>query len=644
MIINPTNFLIHYFTEDLDIIEEKQEVSSTNQIQLQYIPSNTIAMTITYNGAEITNYTVDYNIGVVTFGDLLTNKNVLVSYTAIGEWAISSSKVYTNYDNRDDILETLEDLINKQYAIIEQVKVIGDVATIITRMQSNIDNLRELYEIVLNNETILDNIKTTMEKCVADSNAIILATNTAIANATTSKNNLDASISTANTTKTALENTTTTCVSTINNLVTTKQSEMTSFTNAKQGELTTTSTTCVNNVNEAIGNANDKITELNQWVIDNGDLTDLSEKVNQIKNHIFYDGKIKLVGHRGFSGYAPENTIPSFRLCSSNGYWGAETDVRETSDGKFVLMHDDTVDRMTNGTGTVASKTLAQIKALTIDSGNLVEATSSLKVPTLEEYLQMCKKCSLVPIIEVKAMTSIENFLNILKSYQMIESCMLISFEKSILESIRALNYKIELAYLSNTMTTEEIEYCKSHNFHINVNYSACTESLVREAHRNGILVGVWTIDTITDVHNAMDMCVDFITTNKYIRRENELHRPFVEIGNLKYGRHTYGAGTPYELAHESNLDDKTRIWSDKLNKLEGWETKIYPITRNGYNVAVLFYDVNKLGITDIGWLSDSVAVSIPSNAVYYEIYIGNTTAVESTAWTQLRQIRVVTF
>lgn len=283
MVINPTNFLIHYFTEDLDIIEEKQEVSSTNQIQLQYIPSNTIAMTVTYNGAEMTNYTVDYNTGVVTFGDILTNKNVLATYTAIGEWSISASKVYTNYDNRNDILETLEDLINKQNAIIEQIKVIGDVATIITAMQNNIDNLRELYDIVLNNEAILDNIKTTIEQCVADSNAIILATNTAIANATVSKNNLDASISTANTTKTTLENTTTTCTNTINNLVTTKQTEMTTFTTTKQGELTSTSATCVSNVNTAIGSANTKITEMNQWVVDNGDLIDLNDRVDVVE-------------------------------------------------------------------------------------------------------------------------------------------------------------------------------------------------------------------------------------------------------------------------------------------------------------------------------------------------------------------------
>lgn len=451
------------------------------------------------------------------------------------------------------------------------------------------------------------------------------------------KNSLENTITSANSTKTTIENT-------INNLVSTKQSEMTSFTTAKQGELTSTANTSIGNVNNAIGNANTKINELNQWVANNGDTMSLNTKIGQIKNHIFYDGKVKLIGHRGFSGYAPENTIPSFRLCGSNDFWGAETDIRETSDGKFVLMHDDTVDRMTNGTGAVASKTLAQIKSLTIDAGNLVEATSSLKIPTLEEYLQICKKCSLVPVIEIKSITSIEAFLNILKAYQMVESCLLICFDKPILESIRALNYKIELAYLSNTMTTAEIEYCKSNNFHINVTYSACTEALVKEAHSNGVLVGVWTIDSLSDIHNAMDIGVDFITTNRYIRRENELHKPYVEIGGLHYGKHIYANGVPQELTHTSYLDDKTRIWSDKLNKLEGWETTICAINRNGYNVTAVFYDTNKLGISDIGWLSDGVKVNIPANAVYYELYIGNTSNIELTAWASLRQIRVALF
>lgn len=447
------------------------------------------------------------------------------------------------------------------------------------------------------------------------------------------KNIVDEFVVTANETKAFLDNATTNCINTLN-----------SATITKQEELTATANVSIGNVNTAIGVADSKISEMNQWIINNGDIASLSKKVNQIKNHIFRDGKVKFIGHRGFSAHAPENTIPSFRLCGSNNYWGAECDIRETSDGKFVLMHDDTVDRTTNGTGTVSSKTLAQIKALTIDAGNNISANPTLRVPTLEEYLQICRKHSLVPIIELKAMTSIASFLDILKTYQVIESCMLISFNKTILEKVRELNYKIEIAYLSDTMTTAEIEYCKSHNFNINVSHTSCTEELVKYAHINDILVGVWTVDDVTKVHNFVDIGVDFITTNSYVKRENEMYRPYVEIGGLRHGKHVYASGTPYEITHLSNLEDKTRVWTDKLNKLEGWETVIYPIDKKGYTVSILFYDKYKNGISDLGWLADGVKVNIPTNAVYYEIYIGGGVNIEYISWATLKEIKVALF
>lgn len=178
------------------------------------------------------------------------------------------------------VLETLEDLILQQYEIIEQVKVVGDVQTIITKMQGNIDNLRELYDIVLNNETILENIKVRIEECIAEKDRMVNALNNVISTANTSKQTLEQATSTANTTKDNLVSTTNVCKSEINNLVGSKKTEMATFTNEKKEELTTTSTACVNNVNTAISNADSKIDELNEWVANNGDIVDLNNKIN----------------------------------------------------------------------------------------------------------------------------------------------------------------------------------------------------------------------------------------------------------------------------------------------------------------------------------------------------------------------------
>lgn len=280
MIINENNMLIKYFEEDIDIVKEKHQVSKSNQIQLEYIPNKDLDISV-YNESkeEITEFELG-DVGVITFSNDLSKTIVYVDYTAIGKWMISSEKIYINYTNRDEVLETLEDLILQQYEIIEQVKVVGDVQTIITKMQGNIDNLRELYDIVLNNETILENIKVRIEECIREKDKMVNALNDVISTANTSKQTLEQATSTANTTKDNLVSTTNACKSEINNLVGSKKTEMTTFTNEKKEELTTTSTTCVSNVNTAISNADSKIDELNEWVANNGDIVDLNNKIN----------------------------------------------------------------------------------------------------------------------------------------------------------------------------------------------------------------------------------------------------------------------------------------------------------------------------------------------------------------------------
>lgn len=627
MIINENNMLIKYFEEDIDIVKEKHQVSKSNQIQLEYIPNLDLNISVRKgNGDEITDFELG-DAGVITFNSDLARKIVYVDYTAIGEWMISAEKIYINYTNKNEVLETLEDLIDEQYKIIEQIKVIGDVQTIITQMQANIDNLVELYHIVLNNETILQNIKERIEECIAEKDRMVAAVNAAISSANTTKQALEQATTTANTTKNTLVNTTNTCKTELNDFVNTKKEEL----------------------NSTVANADKKLSELNQWVSDNADIKDLNNRVENIKNHLFHNNKVKMIAHRGFSGYAPENTIPAFRLAGSNRYWGAECDVQETSDGKFVIMHDDTVDRMTNGTGSVSSKTLTQIKELAIDSGYFIEFNPTLRVPTLEEYLQICKECGLIPVVELKSIktTSIPIFLDILKTYQVLDCCLIISFDKNILEAVRMKNEKVEIAYLSNTMTSTDITYCSEKRFHIHVEHAAITKTLIEEAHKKDVLVGAWTVDNKTTIDTLISNGIDFITTNRYIRgKEYELHKPYVEVGGFHYGRHNYSQGKPQEMCHTGNLNDKTRIWSDKLNKLEGWETKVGSNIKNGFQVAVLFYDENKVGVNDLGWLPDNTSLDIPVNAVYYELYLGTPDGrnIEMNEWPNLRKIRALLF
>ena len=96
---------------------------------------------------------------------------------------------------------------------------------------------------------------------------------------------------------------------------------------------------------------------------------------------------VRVCGHRGAALYAPENTIPSFEAALSQGAAFVEVDVRVTADEQLVCMHDDTVDRTTNGVGAVEDFTLAQIKALEIDDSNHNDNFPGLRVPTFAEAM-----------------------------------------------------------------------------------------------------------------------------------------------------------------------------------------------------------------------------------------------------------------
>lgn len=96
-----------------------------------------------------------------------------------------------------------------------------------------------------------------------------------------------------------------------------------------------------------------------------------------------------VASHRGDWIYAPENSIPALEHAIYFGANMIETDVRLTKDGKIIMMHDYTVDRTTNGTGTISDMTLAEIEKLTLR--NNFGGKTNLKVPTLEDYIKVAK-------------------------------------------------------------------------------------------------------------------------------------------------------------------------------------------------------------------------------------------------------------
>ena len=103
--------------------------------------------------------------------------------------------------------------------------------------------------------------------------------------------------------------------------------------------------------------------------------------------------KTQVWAHRGASAYAPENTLEAFRLAAEMGADGVELDVQLSRDGELVVAHDETIDRVSNGTGYIKDYTLAQLKKLSFN--RLFPDFKDARIPTLKEVYELLKPAGL---------------------------------------------------------------------------------------------------------------------------------------------------------------------------------------------------------------------------------------------------------
>lgn len=115
-----------------------------------------------------------------------------------------------------------------------------------------------------------------------------------------------------------------------------------------------------------------------------------------------------IIAHRGRDATTPENTLAAFRRSIERGISIMETDVRVTEDGELVLLHDETVDRTTNGHGRVGELTLAQVQALDAGSGE--------HVPTLRDALRLVRGAGTSLLLDMKPGTPLESVLGLVRS------------------------------------------------------------------------------------------------------------------------------------------------------------------------------------------------------------------------------------
>lgn len=230
--------------------------------------------------------------------------------------------------------------------------------------------------------------------------------------------------------------------------------------------------------------------------------------------------------HRGLSSLAPENTAPAFVLAKLHGFEYGETDIRVTSDGKFVCVHDQTLTRVTNGvlTGRVENYTLAELQA--VDFGIFMgEEWKGTKVLTLEEYLDLCYSIQLKPWIEIKNNGyDAADVAQIVIDKGMEDVTVWMGISERI--AIRSKIPYARVGWTTSAFTKEQIDQILTTPGYIVNNdpktvymapeYTVITQDLADYARQNDIDVIAWPTDTPADIVDMLNMHVTGIVSNVY--------------------------------------------------------------------------------------------------------------------------------
>jgi len=230
---------------------------------------------------------------------------------------------------------------------------------------------------------------------------------------------------------------------------------------------------------------------------------------------------VKMVAHRGLSGLERENTCPAFVAAGNRSYYGIETDVHVTKDGKFVIIHDETTDRVSNKEFciNVEENDYAALENVVLPDIDGSRNRQDIRIPLLCDYISICKKYEKIAVLELKNEFTYDDLVRILdeiKALGYIDGVTFISFSWYNCVTVRQLLPDSTIQFLTSKEVDDElIKNLVDNKLDLDIYYKRITDKqIVDKLHSAGIKVNVWTCDTKEEAEALIDMGVDFITSN----------------------------------------------------------------------------------------------------------------------------------
>lgn len=217
------------------------------------------------------------------------------------------------------------------------------------------------------------------------------------------------------------------------------------------------------------------------------------------------------IAHRGARGYEPENTLKSFQKALDLNADGIELDVHLSTDGYLIVIHDETIDRTTNGKGLVNTFSLSELKSFLIDG--------QYKIPTLKEVFDLVDKRCLINI-ELKGLGTASNVAALIEKYIAekdwnYEHFIVSSFDWNMLQETSNLNSNIPIGVLTEEDLDKALAFAELIKARaINPDYVLLNEERTKKIQDKGFLVLPWTVNTEKDIQKIKSFNVDGIISD----------------------------------------------------------------------------------------------------------------------------------
>ncbi len=226
---------------------------------------------------------------------------------------------------------------------------------------------------------------------------------------------------------------------------------------------------------------------------------------------------MKIYAHRGASDQYPENTMLAFKKAIEQGADGIETDVHLTKDNVLVLIHDETIDRTSNGQGWIKDYTYEEL--LQFDFSHH-QSNIKQNIPRLEELLDLVKKSNIGLNIELKTdcidYKGIEaKTVELVKQYDLLDSVIFSSFNIETLIHLMKIEPNAKTGYLFERNFADQLMKAKHYHIrYLHPRHTLLLDKVVKLSNENGFLLNVWTVNHIDEIKKMKDFGVTICITN----------------------------------------------------------------------------------------------------------------------------------